>query len=37
MVLQQSLGIAYVLFSSHKHKGNHTLIKQREKEKEMQS
>lgn len=29
MVLQQSLSIADVLFSSHKHKGNHALMKQR--------
>lgn len=30
MVLQQSLSIADVLFSSHKHKGNHALMKQRD-------
>lgn len=29
MVLQQSLGIADVLFGSHEHKRNHTLIRHR--------
>lgn len=32
MVLQQSLCIADVLFSSHKHEGNHALIKHKEGE-----
>lgn len=32
MVLQQSLSVADVLFSSHKHEGNHALIKHKEGE-----
>lgn len=32
MVLQQSLSIADVLFSSHEHKGNHALIKHKQGE-----
>lgn len=32
VVLQQSLSIADVLFSSHEHKGNHALVKYRDGE-----